>query len=348
MRRLIGLLALLGLLIIIMGGGYVFLRLFLPFQEDISADPIYIKIKPGMTVKAIAETLATNGIISNPGDFIFATKLFRTANKLKAGAYYLYKKTAPYKAMKVIVTGKVSTVTVSIPEGLTSHEIASILSKKLEADSTKIIDLTHNPNFISSVHLDGNSLEGYLYPDTYSFFWGASEEEILRVLVHEFHKKFSDSLKQIVTDKGWTVHKIMTLASIIEGEAILDRERPIISAVYHNRLQQRIPLQADPTIQFIIPDGPRRLLKKDLAIDSPYNTYLYAGLPPGPVNNPGISSIRAAIHPADVDYIYFVAKGDDSHIFSKTLKEHLTAKAKFDAYRQEVSRKQRLEKNAKN
>jgi len=129
---------------------------------------------------------------------------------------------------------------------------------------------------------------------------------------------------------------------------MVDSERAVISAVYHNRLKKGILLQADPTIQYIIPDGPRRLLKRDLAIDSPYNTYRYAGLPPGPVNNPGLQSILAAIYPADVDYIYFVAKGDGSHIFSRTWNEHLRAKANFDQYRRMINRQKRQKEALRN
>ena len=139
-----------------------------------------------------------------------------------------------------------------------------------------------------------------------------------------------------------TMHDVLTLASIIEGEAIFDAEREIISSVYHNRLKRRIKLQADPTIQYILAGSPRRLLLKDLAIESPYNTYKYYGLPPGPISNPGKKSILAAIFPAKTNYIFFVAKGDGSHIFSKTLAQHLRAKSKFDAYRRKIKRQQRL------
>lgn len=348
MKRLIIFSFFLIFILFILSGLYIFSRFFLPLQEDSRSEPVYLKIKTGSTVTIIAESLATHGIISSSDDFIFMTKLFGNVKKLKAGGYHLHKGQSAYKAMKIIVNGKVSTITVVIPEGLSSYEIASIFSKKLELDSTSIIDLINDPTFISSFDLSERSLEGYLYPNTYSFFWGISEQEAIQTLVKEFQKQFVDSLKQIVLDQGWTVHNIVTLASIIEGEAMIDNERPIISAVYHNRLKRGIPLQADPTIQYIIPDGPRRLLKRDLKIDSPYNTYLYAGLPPGPVNNPGIRSIIAAIYPSDAEYIYFVAKGDGSHIFSNTLKEHLAAKAKFDEYRREINRKKRLESRENN
>ena len=140
------------------------------------------------------------------------------------------------------------------------------------------------------------------------------------------------------------LHEAVILASIIQGEVMIDDEAPIVSAVYHNRLKRGIPLAADPTIQYLLPDGPRRLLNKDLEIDSPYNTYKNRGLPPGPVNNPGRIAIEAAINPADVDYIYFVAKGDGSHAFNRTHSGHLRDKQKFQQVRREVARKERTNK----
>jgi UPF0755 protein len=330
------------------GGLYFGSRIFLPLSEDSTGNPRLIKIKSGLSVKTIADSLEKYEIIKNADDFIFTTKLFGNVAKLKAGAYWLNRKLSPYKAMKLLVGGKVSSVNVVIPEGVTSYHIASIFSKKLEIDSTKFIDLVNNPDLISSYDLNVNSLEGYLFPNTYSFYWGITEQEIIDILIKEFHHNLTDSLKNIVIEKGWSVHQILTLASIIEGEAMVDSERAVISAVYHNRLKKGILLQADPTIQYIIPDGPRRLLNRDLAIDSPYNTYRYAGLPPGPVNNPGFQSIIAAIYPADVDYIYFVAKGDGSHIFSRTWNEHLRAKANFDQYRSMINRQKRQKEALRN
>ncbi|UCE06706.1 MAG: endolytic transglycosylase MltG [bacterium] len=330
------------ILLIMLAGLYFGSKIFLPIQEKDSNEIVEIKIRNGLSVKAIADTLEKNGVIDNAKDFIFTTKFFGKVTKLKAGKYDLHRGLSPYKAMKVIVDGKISSTRVVIPEGATSYQIASLLSKKVEVDSANFIDLVNNPEFISSIGLETYSLEGYLFPNTYSFYWGIVEEEIIKTLVKEFHRNFTDSLKQEVIEKGWSVHQILTLASIIEGEAMVDSERAIISAVYHNRLKKGILLQADPTIQYIIPDGPRRLLKRDLEIDSSYNTYRYPGLPPGPVNNPGLQSILAAINPAQVDYIYFVAKGDGSHIFSRTWNEHLRAKAKFDQYRRMINRQKRM------
>ncbi len=195
-----------------------------------------------------------------------------------------------------------------------------------------------SPTSESALGVNAASLEGYLYPNTYSFFWGVSPREIIRTMVQEFYHHVGDSLRQRAAALGLTVHQALTLASIIEGEAVVDSERALIAAVYHNRLRQGILLQADPTIQYIVPGPPRRLRNRDLEIASPYNTYRYPGLPPGPVNNPGLVSIRAALYPAPVNYLYFVARGDGSHVFSRTLEEHLRAKRDFDRVRARVRR----------
>ncbi len=329
-------------LAVMITGYFIYSKIFLPPKGDFTKEPIEVKIKPGFSLRIIADTLESKGLIKNKEDFILANKLFRNVNRLKAGRYNIKKGLSVYDVMNIIVEGKTSNIKVVIQEGLISTQIASILAKKVEIDSTKFNKLLSDTSIINQFKLRSNSLEGYLFPNTYFFHWGITEKEIIKILLKEFNRNFSDSLKAIATDKGWKVGQILTLASIIEGEALIDSERAVISSVYHNRLQKGMLLQADPTIQYIIPDGPRRLLNKDLAIDSPYNTYIYPGLPPGPVNNPGKISIVAAISPVKTDYLYFVAKGDGSHIFSKTLSQHLRAKKDFDAYRRKIKRQQRL------
>lgn len=327
---------------------YITLRIFIPQRWDVPKAEIEVKIKTGMTVRAIAQELETVKIIQNAQDFILAAKLLQETSNLKAGRYSISPRLSVYTILKIISEGKISNSRIVIPEGLTSYQIASILENKLEIDSSKFVELVTNQNYISNFERNVNSLEGYLFPNTYYFPWGITEKEIIKIMVDEFWKNVTDSIQTEVAEKGWTLHQIITLASIIEGEAMIDSERVIVSAVYHNRLRRGILLQADPTIQYIIPDGPRRLLNKDLAIDSPYNTYRYIGLPPGPVNNPGIKSILAALRPADVDYIYFVAKGDGSHVFSRTLREHNEAKRKFDEYRKMINRKKKLDEAERN
>ncbi len=328
-------------ILLIFISAYLGTKIFFPIKP--SPDQVLIRIKSGSSVKMIADSLAGHGIIPDARYFILATKLFRTTTKLKAGVYLLNKNQSPYGAMKRLVAGRVASIKVSVPEGYNVYEIASLFSKRLESDSLIFIRLSNNKDFISSLGLNVTSLEGYLFPNTYIFEWRTSEEEIIKTMVKEFNRNFNDSLKNEVLKLGWSPHQILTLASIIEGEAMVDSERTIISAVYHNRLKRKMPLQADPTIQYIIREGrPRRLLNRDLQIDSPYNTYRYAGLPPGPINNPGIKSILAAIYPAPVDYLYFVAKGDGSHIFSRTLEDHLKAKAAFDKIRAKVYQQKKI------
>ncbi len=313
----------------------------LPPAARFAKREVVVKIPLGTPLTQIAKMLYEEGVIVNIKNFIFTANLFQHTNKVKAGQYQICTGLSNYDVLKILVRGKVSEEKISIPEGYTSRQIASLFQRKLEIDSTQFMQWVMNEDFTHSLGVEQPSLEGYLYPDTYFFQWGNDAPTVIKRLVNEFHRNYNDSLKQKTLEMGWPMNHIVTLASIIEGEAMLDRERSIISAVYHNRLRKGMLLQADPTIQYLIPDGPRRLLKRDLTIVSPYNTYLHPGLPPGPVNNPGIESIIAAIQPADVPYLFFVAQGDGSHHFSGTLQEHLRAKRHFDQYRREVNAKKR-------
>jgi len=342
MKKILKTFLILILFAVIITGYFFYNKIFLPPKGEFSKDPIEVKIKAGFSLRIIADTLESKGLIKRKEDFVLANKLFRNVNRLKAGRYNITRGLSVFEIMNIIVKGKTSNIKVVIQEGLISTQIASILVKKVEIDSVNFVNLLSDTSVINKFEVRSKSLEGYLFPNTYYFHWGITEKEIINILLKEFNRNFSDSLKIITKEKGWTIGQILTLASIIEGEALIDSERVVISSVYHNRLQRGMLLQADPTIQFIIPDGPRRLLKKDLAIDSPFNTYIYPGLPPGPVNNPGKKSIVAAINPTQTDYLYFVAKGDGSHIFSKTLSEHIRAKSNFDAYRRKIKRQQRL------
>ncbi len=213
---------------------------------------------------------------------------------------------------------------------------ASILKKQLALDSAQVMYWVNNEAFVSELGISANTLEGYLYPETYFFPQDFDEKAVLKTMVKQLNSLIPENWRNRADTLGFSWHQVITLASIIEGEAVIAEERQIISSVYHNRLKKRMHLQACPTIQYLLPDGPRRLLKKDLEIDSPYNTYRNYGLPPGPVSNPGLQSIRAALYPADTDFLYMVAKGDGSHVFSRSLSGHLRAKNDFDLYRNEL------------
>ncbi|NIR51965.1 endolytic transglycosylase MltG [candidate division KSB1 bacterium] len=334
-----------GVVFILLVAATTIWMLFSPVVNGDQSQKYIIKIKRGMSFDAIVGILHDKEIIKNDDKLKFTARLFGFRDEIKAGKYDVQGGVSSYALLNHLVEGRVANEFITIPEGKNARQIASILSKKIEIDSTRFMQLVNDSNYVHKLGIDAPSLEGFLFPETYNFYWGMTAEDVFSVMVNEFKQNFSDSLQTKVNASDMTKLEFVTLASIIEGETMLDSERKTISAVYHNRLKRGMRLQADPTIQYIIEDGPRRLLKQDLEIDSPYNTYKYPGLPPGPINNPGLASIKASLCPADVDYLYFVANGDGSHTFSRTLSEHLKAKAKFDRYRIKVRNMQRKEGN---
>jgi len=318
---------------LVVAGYYGYKIFFLPVTGD---QEVEFKIRRGWALSQIADSLAARGIVESPENFLAAAKLSRRAAQVKAGKYIIAPRASNLDLIRLFVSGKAARQRLIIPEGFTAEAIAGLLQRELEIDSTAVMNLIKDREFIDEVDIEAPSLEGYLYPNTYQFYWGDTPRDVISLLVTEFHKRVPDSLLARADSLNMSMHEIVTLASIIEGEARVDSERAIISAVYWNRLRKGMRLQADPTIQYIIPGPPRRVLNRDLEIDSPYNTYKYAGLPPGPVNNPGIKSILAALYPKSVGYLYFVARGDGSHIFSYSLEQHNAAKRAFDRYRAQV------------
>jgi UPF0755 protein len=289
-----------------------------------------VDIPKNSSFKFVLETLSDRGLIRDKFLALTVSKVFGYDKKIKSGRYILSDNLPIAVVLNEIVNPKlVFAVTVTIPEGLTAKRIAGILKSKVGVDSAKFMSLVNSPEFARKLGIESNTLEGYLMPDTYHFIWGDEEENIISRLVEEFKKFYNDTFKIRAKELGLTTHQVITLASIVEGEAMYEDEKPRIAGVYLNRLKRNMPLEADPTIQYIIPDGPRRLYYKDLTIQSPYNTYLNKGLPPGPVNNPGKSSILAVLYPEKHKFLYFVSDGRGRHVFSKTYEEHLTAVRRY-------------------
>ncbi len=290
----------------------------------------FVDIPKNASFKEVTEILNSNGFLRNKILFFYTGKLLGFDKKVKAGRYVFTDNLPMALVMNEIVNPKyVLSVKVTIPEGLTAKRIAELLKEKVGIDSVKFMHLVNDPDFAQKLGIQANGLEGYLMPDTYIFIWGDDEENIVMKMVSEFKKFYSYTLKEREKALRLNTHQVITLASIVEGEAKFDDEKPKIAGVYFNRLKLKMPLEADPTIQYIIPDGPRRLFYKDLKIESPYNTYLNPGLPPGPVNNPGKSSILAVLYPEKHKFLYFVADGTGRHIFSRTYSEHLRAVRKY-------------------
>jgi UPF0755 protein len=267
-----------------------------------------------------------------------ATKIRGLDTSIPVGTFLMQNVKVNHDIINHLVFRNPERKKVTLLEGWNIKQTSNHLSKEMGFDYNTIVEIVNNTIFINSLGIKSQSLEGYLYPDTYYFFEGENVNSVIKKLVKEYKYFWTDSNITKASSISLTQHQILTLASIIEGEAIYDSERPIISAVYHNRLKRGMKLQADPTVQYIIKDGPRRLLIKDLRIKSPYNTYLYEGLPPGPINSPGFKSLNAALYPDKNDYLYFVAKGDGYHTFSKNEKEHERAKRAFQRVRKKVKR----------
>ncbi len=281
-----------------------------------------ISIPEGVSAYRVARLLKERDLISNESIFVNAVRLKFGTRAIKAGNFQLLNVRHIGDLVEQILRPRVKVVTIAIPEGLISKQVARFIEVKYTIDIARFLALAQDEEFIRSLGMDVPNLEGYLFPDTYRIRNGSTEEEILVLMVQHVQQALDDEITGRGLALGLNPHQILTVASIIEGEARDDSERAIISAVYHNRLRRGMFLQADPTVQYAIPDGPRRLLYRDYEYLSEYNTYLHKGLPPGPVNNPGLASIQAAVAPDDVDYLYFVANGEGRHVFTLTLDEH--------------------------
>ena len=300
-----------------------------------------ITIEPGSSLKRIAQVLNQKKVISNKQMFCLAVQLLGKEREIPIGTFNLVNAKSNYEIIDQIVYGAPEIKRVRILEGWNIHQIASHLSKEMTLDSAEIISLSSNSKFLERNKISSSSIEGYLLPDTYLFFVGETPKSILSHLLSMHQSFWTKNHITQMKNLDMTKHDIVTLASIIEGEAIYNSERAKISAVYHNRLNIGMRLQADPTIQYIIPDSPRRLLNRDLRIRSPYNTYLNEGLPPGPINSPGRNSLLAALYPEKNDFLYFVATGDGYHTFTTNEKDHNKAKRKLQKLRRELKMKRK-------
>jgi UPF0755 protein len=297
-----------------------------------------VRIDHGTTLSNISDKLNKRGLVTNKWVFEFLTKIKGLEKSMQAGTFRLSNVHTNNDVIKNIVFGSPDRKKITFLEGWNMNQVASHLSKELNFNYSEVLKLFSDEKLIKELQINSNTLEGYLFPETYYFFEGVDEISVIKRLVKEHKRFWNDANISKADSLGFTSYEIITLASIIEGEAIYDSERSIISAVYHNRLKIGMKLQADPTVQYIIDDGPRRLLNRDLRIKSPYNTYMYQGLPPGPINSPGRQSLIAALSPQNNDYLYFVARGDGYHTFSKNEKEHERAKRAFQRVRKKVRR----------
>jgi UPF0755 protein len=289
----------------------------------------HFTIPENATFSQVLDTLAAHGLIGNRFAFKLRARLTSADRKVHAGPYAASRGTSAGALLRMLAEGRTASVRVTIPEGLTIAEVADIASRELGVSSDSFVAAARDTALADSFGIRAPSLEGFLHPDTYLLAQDARAHDLIALMV----RQFDASWKPEWTARLDSIHmdrlEVVTLASIVEGEAKVDQERETIAGVYLNRLRIGMALQADPTVQYAIQlatgERKKRLYTRDYRTPSPYNTYLHPGLPPGPVNSPSLRSIEASLYPADVPYLYFVARPDGHHIFSRTYQEHLRA-----------------------
>lgn len=287
-----------------------------------------VEIPGGVSYSKGLDILQENEIIKSKLGLLIIGKITGADTQLKPGYYSLSASMSPLQIFDDLIAGRTIQFTVTIPEGSTLQQIKEkFLEKGLLDDESW--QLAYDKDFLSLLGINAPSLEGYIFPDTYNFSKGTDPGTIFRIMVQRLREVFDEDMTARMGELRMSENRVLTLASIIEKEAIYDLERPLISAVYHNRLRKKMKLQADPTVMYGVETRDTRIRYRDLRRETPYNTYKIKGLPPGPIASPGLKSIKAALNPADVDYLFFVSKNDGTHFFSRTGKEHVEAVALY-------------------
>jgi UPF0755 protein len=285
----------------------------------------FVDIPAGAGTKAIGERLAAAGVVRDPVTFRFALWMSGRARILKAGEYRFDAPMTSFDVIEKLARGDVYIVNVTFPEGLTIAEMSDIFASHGFGPASAFVDASSDVSLIRALDPAAHSLEGYLFPDTYPLPRHVSAERLIRTMVQRFERELTPELRSAMEAGGLSIHQAVTLASIVEKESARTDERPVVAGVYLNRFRIGMALQCDPTVIYALKRAGTytgNLHHDDLAFDSPYNTYRYAGLPPGPIASPGRAALDATVHPADVDYLYFVSRHDGTHVFARTLDEH--------------------------
>jgi UPF0755 protein len=279
-------------------------------------------IKPGQSFSETVAELQKVGLVRHPKRFRWLAYLKRDETRIRAGEYVLRGSMSPGAILNALVRGETLLHKVLIPEGSTVFEIGQIVESAGLVSEEAFLQKAFDPGLAKALGIEGNTFEGYLFPETYHFPKGVTAEQIINKMVAHFRSVFTPAWDERAHAIGFTTQQVITLASIVEKETAKPKERPLIAAVFLNRLKRRMRLESDPTVIYGIEDFDGNLTRKDLKTMSPYNTYQINGLPPGPIANAGRASIEAVLYPSEEPYLYFVSKNDGSHHFSSTLREH--------------------------
>ena len=305
-------------------GGWFYLRARQPYRGYEGSEQ-FVEIPPGASSFAIGERLVAGGVVRDLPTYRLSLWLSGQGRRLKAGEYRFDHAMTPLEVIGKIARGEVFVVTLTFPEGLTIAEMAKIFESHGLGPAAAFVEAAQDASLIHDLDPAARNLEGYLFPETYAVPRKTDAPKLVRLMVGRFGHVFTKELRDAAAARQLSVRQAVALASIVEKETAKAEERPLVAAVYVNRLRLRMPLQADPTVIFAIQQTGTyngNLRRDDLMVDSPYNTYRYPGLPPGPIASPGRASLDAAVHPADSDALYFVSKNDGSHAFASTLDEH--------------------------
>lgn len=326
LRRFLGIVLVLLILAGAAVGGLWYLGPFRAPQEE-----TFVQIDHGMSTRVIADKLAEEGLVRSRWAFLAARALQPHA-RLQAGEYRFGAEQTPFEIFDKIHRGQVYFVEITIPEGSNMFDIAAIVEKTTELKGADFLKAAADPETVRDLDPNAPNLEGYLFPSSYELTHGTTAVQLCRMMTNEFHKEWRKLQPEAMP--AAELHRVVTLASLVEKETGLGAERPVVASVFTNRLRLNMPLQCDPTTVYAAMLENRYngvIHKSDLASTNPYNTYAHAGLPPGPIANPGVQSLKAALHPAADDYLYFVARADGSggHHFTSTLAEHEKAVADF-------------------
>jgi len=296
--------------------------------------PTVFEIPRGASLSAVAERLEAAGLVRSA----LAAKLYARSraleNRIQVGEYELSPDLSLPQILDILVSGRVKTYPVTLPEGIRASEIADRLAAAGLADRDAFLAVTRDPALAHALGIPQDGLEGYLYPDTYHLPRHLPPEQIARAMVEQFDRVYGEQIEPLAAASGLSRAEIVTLASIVEKETGVAEERPLIAAVFLNRLERGMRLETDPSVIYGIADFDGNLRKRDLLDDTnPYNTYRIAGLPPGPIASPGVDALRAVVAPSDTDYLYFVSQNDGTHYFSETYREHTNAVNRFQKRR---------------
>ncbi|MBE0597925.1 MAG: endolytic transglycosylase MltG [Desulfuromonadales bacterium] len=320
--------------LLLLAGAALLLPFLLFLQRPVAPpSPTAVHVPPGTPFRQVAERLEAAGVVADAGHLRLLARLRGDAHLTQAGEYDFAAAATPGAVLDRLVSGDVRRLRFTFPEGLTVREIASRLELEGLATADEVLRLSKEPGFLASLQVEAASLEGYLFPETYTFDAGTPATKLLQSMVRQFRTHFSEEMVKAAKAVGLSAHQLVTLASIIQKEAGNVEEMPLISGVFHNRLRLGMPLQADPTVIYGIEGFDGNITRRHLNEYTPYNTYRIPGLPPGPIANPGREALQAAANPATVDYLFFVSRGDGTHQFSATLREHNAAVRQFQLRR---------------